>query len=341
MRFLLLPLGIVYGIIITLRNFFYDVGIFKITPISTPVISVGNITAGGTGKTPMTITLAEVGKLRGFKPGIVSRGYGRNSKGLQIVHDGNEMKNTVENSGDEPFLMASLLKDIPVVVSGNRVDGADRLIQDYGVNLIILDDAFQHRKIYRNIDIVLINASEKSSAYHMLPVGQLREFPWELNRADYIVATKGDVNELPESMQKFTGDTIQSTQIFQVEKYTSNGYQSVEHCKDESCECVVSPIFAFCGIAHGDFFFKTLNKMKIDILDSISFKDHVEYDESTMATLKSKINNSNTKTVITTEKDLMKLPDSFFEAYNVHVLAMKMELPSEFIDDLFDGLNIE
>ena len=184
MRFLLLPLGIVYGIIITLRNFFYDVGIFKITPMSTPVISVGNITAGGAGKTPMTITLAEVGKLRGFKPGIVSRGYGRNSKGLQIVHDGNEMKDTVENSGDEPFLMASLLKDIPVVVSGNRVDGADRLIQDYGVNLIILDDAFQHRKIYRDIDIVLINASEKSSAYHMLPVGQLREFPWELNRAE-------------------------------------------------------------------------------------------------------------------------------------------------------------
>jgi tetraacyldisaccharide-1-P 4'-kinase len=81
--------------------------------------------------------------------------------------------------------------------------------------------------------------------------------------------------------------------------------------------------------------------MKIDILDSISFKNHVEYDESTMGILRSKINNSNTKTVITTEKDLVKLPDSFFEAYTVHVLAMKMELPSEFIEDLFDGLNIE
>ena len=340
MRFLLLPLGIMYGIMTTLRNFFYDVGIFKKIQMSTPVISVGNITAGGTGKTPMTITLAEVGRLRGFKPGIVSRGYGRNSKGIHIVHDGNEMKNTVENSGDEPFLMASLLKDVPVVVSENRVNGADRLIQDYGVSLIILDDAFQHRKIYRDIDIVLMNVSEKFSAYHMLPVGQLRELPWELKRADYIVATKGDVNELPESMQNFIGNTIQSTQTFQAKKYTSNGYESVEHYKDDSCEYLESPFFAFCGIAHGDFFFKTLNEMKIDILDSISFKDHVEYDESTMATLKSKINNTNTKTVITTEKDLVKLPDSFFEAYNVHVLAMKMELPSEFIDDLFDGLKI-
>ena len=341
MRFLLLPLAVIYGVITTLRNFCYDYGFFKISKVSIPVISMGNITAGGTGKTPMTIYLAKEAKVRGFKPGIVSRGYGRDSQGLQIVHDGNEMKNTVENSGDEPFLMASLLKDVPVVVSDNRVDGAGRLIQDYGVNLIILDDAFQHRKIYRDIDIVLMNASEKYSAYHMLPMGQLREFPWGLKRADFIVATKGDVNEIPKSMQKFMGDTIQSTQIFQAEKYTSNGYESVEYCKDESCECVVAPFFAFCGIAHGDLFFKTLNEMKIDILDSISFKDHVEYDESTIATLKSKINNSNTKTVITTEKDLVKLPDSFFEAYNVHVLAMKMELPSEFIDDLFDGLNIE
>ncbi len=340
MKFFLLPLAIVYGVIITLRNFCYDYGFFKISKVSMPVISLGNITAGGTGKTPMIIYLAKEAKARGFKPGIVSRGYGRDSQGLQIVHDGNEFKGTVENSGDEPFLMARLLKDVPVVVSENRVNGAEKLIQDYAADVILVDDGFQHRKIYRDIDIVLMNVSEKSSAYHMLPVGQFREFPRELKRADYIVATKGDMNELPKSMQKFIGNTIQSTQIFKAEKYTSNGYESVEHCKDKSCECVASPIFAFCGIANGEIFFKTLNEMKIDIFDSISFKDHVEYDESTMATLKSKINNSNTKTVITTEKDLVKLPDSFFEAYNVHVLAMKMELPSEFIDDLFDGLKI-
>ncbi|MBT5956780.1 MAG: tetraacyldisaccharide 4'-kinase [Candidatus Marinimicrobia bacterium] len=338
MRFLLLPLAIVYGIITMLRNFCYDYGIFKIAKVSTPVISVGNITAGGTGKTPITMTLIESAKVKGFKPGIVSRGYGRKSNGLQIVHDGNELKTTVEISGDEPFLMASLLKDVPVVVSENRVDGAERLIQDFDVDLIILDDAFQHRKIHRDIDIVLMNATEKSNAYHLLPVGQLREMPWGLKRANYVVATKGDASEVPPMMQHFMTNTIQSSQNFQANKYTSNGYENVENCKNESCECVASPIFAFCGIAHEDSFFKTLNEMKIEILDFISFKDHVEYDDATMAALTSKIKASNTKTVITTEKDLVKLPNSFFELYNVHVLAMKMELPLEFIDDIFDNL---
>ena len=131
MRFLLLPLAIVYSIITTLRNFCYEVGIFKTTKMSIPVISVGNITAGGTGKTPMTITLIKAAKVRGFKPGIVSRGYGRKSKGLHIVHDGNKLQMTVEKSGDEPFLMASLFKDVPVVVSENRIEGAEKLIQDF------------------------------------------------------------------------------------------------------------------------------------------------------------------------------------------------------------------
>ena len=338
MGFLLTPLGILYGIITIFRNFFYDIGIFKTTKVSTPVISVGNITAGGTGKTPMTITLAEAAKLKGFKPGIVSRGYGRKSKGMHIVHDGNEMKSIVENSGDEPYLMASLLKNVPVAVSEKRLDGAEALIQNFDVDLIILDDAFQHRKFFRNIDILLMNASEESNAYHMLPVGKLREMPWGLKRADYVIVTKGYVSQIPESMQKLMENTIKSSQFFKVKKYTYNGYESLEHCKQESCECVASPIFGFCGIAHGDFFFNTLKAMKIEISDSISFKDHVNYDDATMARLTSKINESNTKTVITTEKDLMKLPNSFFEAYNIHVLTMEVKVDSGFINELFDGL---
>jgi len=338
MRFLFLPLAIVYAIITTLRNICYDVGIFKITKMSIPVISVGNITTGGTGKTPMTIALAEVAKEKGFKPGIVSRGYGRKSKGLQFVHDGKEIKTTVENSGDEPFLMASLLKDVPVVVSENKVKGANYLIDMLNVDLIILDDAFQHRKIYREVDIVLMNVSEKPSAYHMLPVGQLREMPWGLKRANYVVVTKGDMSDIPKSIQNFMGKIIQSTQTFQIKKHTSNGYKNVEHCIDESCECTLSPIFAFCGIAHGDSFFRTLKEMKIEISDSMSFKDHVEYDSSTISILTLKINASKTKTVITTEKDLVKLPDSFFNAYNIHVLAMKMEVDSNFVDEVFAGM---
>ena len=341
MRFLVIPLAGLYALITLVRNFCYDYGFLKTLKSSIPVISVGNITAGGSGKTPLTIFLVKEAKIRGFKPGILSRGYGRNSQGLQIVHDGNKMKNTVENSGDEPFLMASLLKDVPVVVSENRVDGADRLNQDYGVNLIILDDGFQHRKIYRDIDIVLINASEKSNAYYMVPFGQLREMAWGLRRANYIVVTKGDMNGIPYSIQKFIRRPIKSIQKYKAKQYIApNRYKNIEECKNQSCGCVSSPVFAFCGIAHGNLFFDTLNRMKIDIAESVSFKDHVEYNESTMAILKSKIDNSNTKTVITTEKDLVKLPSSFFKAYSVHVLAMEMELPLDSTNEIFNGLKI-
>lgn len=332
MRFLFIPLAVLYAVITTVRNFCYDYGFFKISKVSMPVISLGNITAGGSGKTPLTIFLAKEAKIRGFNPGVISRGYGRNSQGLQIVHDGSEMKVSVAIAGDEPFLMGCILKNIPVAVSENRVDGAERLIQDYGVDLIILDDAFQHRKIYRDIDIVLMNASEKSNRYYMIPTGRLREMPWGLGRADYIVATKAGISDIPKSIQKFIGSPIQSNQKFQVKKYVSpNNYKKIP-------VSIPYPIFAFCGIANGDLFLETLNEMKIDILDSIFFKDHVEYDEHTLDSLRSKINSSNAKAIITTEKDIVKLPKSFFVEYEVYVLNMKMELPSEFIDDIFDSL---
>ena len=145
MRQFLLPLSFIFAFIVKIRNLLYDNGLLKILKVNIPVISIGNITAGGTGKTPITIFLAEEAKKRGFNPGIVSRGYGRESKSNCIIHDGIRLLETVDRSGDEPYLMGRLLKDVPIIVSKNRFVGAKSLLEKFDIDLIILDDAFQHR----------------------------------------------------------------------------------------------------------------------------------------------------------------------------------------------------
>jgi len=329
MRFLFFPLAAVYGIIVTFRNYCYDYGLLKISKVTMPVISVGNITAGGTGKTPMTIHLAEEAKKRGFKPGIVSRGYGRGSQGFQIVHDGCEFKGTVENSGDEPYLMASLLKDVPVVVSENRADGAERLIQDYDVDLIILDDAFQHRKIHRSVDIILMNASEKTSAYHLLPMGVLREPLSNIQRADHIFITKGDRENIPPKVDKYVDNIVESKILYKLKKYMGGRLVDAEIPKYE--------LLAFCGIAHPQLFFDSIRSYGVRISNSLYFSDHIIYDKKTKSRITESILNKG-KGLITTEKDLVKLSDSFLDGFDVYILAMDFNIPSSALDKIFNSL---
>ena len=329
MRSLLFPLAAVYGIIVTLRNYCYDYGLLKISKATMPVISVGNITVGGTGKTPMTIHLTKEAKARGLKPGIVSRGYGRESQGLQIVHDGCEFKGTVENSGDEPYLMASLLKDVPVVVSENRVDGAERLIQDYDVDLIILDDAFQHRKIHRSVDIILMNASEKSSAYYMLPMGFLREPFSNIRRADYIFVTKGDRKNIPPKVDRYVDNYIESNISYQLKIYMDGKLVDSEIPEFE--------LFAFCGIAHPQLFFDSIRSYGIRVSNLSSFSDHVSYDKKINSKILESMS-SEEKGLITTEKDLVKLSDSFLNRFEVYILTMNFNIPTLVLDKIFNSI---
>ena len=329
MRFLFLPLAAVFGMIVTLRNFLYDNGLLKISKVTMPVISVGNITAGGTGKTPMTIHLAEQAKARGFKPGIVSRGYGRKSKGCQIIHDGNELKTTVENSGDEPFLMASLLEDVPVVVSEKKTVGAKKLIQDYNVDVILVDDGFQHRSLFRDINILLLSASEKKNTYHMLPMGLLREPLSNIQRADYIFITKGERKNIPYRVDKYVDNYVESKTSFQLKKYMAGKLFDAEIPEFE--------LFAFCGIAQPQLFFDSIRSCGIKVSNYLRFSDHVTYDKK----INSKILESMSSQeigLITTEKDLVKLSDSFLNRFKVYVLAINFEIPILVSDKLFNSI---
>ena len=329
MRFLFIPLAVLYAVITTVRNFCYDYGFFKISKVSIPVISVGNITTGGTGKTPMTIHIAEEAKAQGLKPGIISRGYGRNSRGLLIVHDGNELQTTVENSGDEPFLMGSLLKDVPIIVSEKRIDGAKKLIQDYNVDIILLDDGYQHRSIFRNVDILLLNALEKKNAYHMLPVGLLREPLSNIRRADYTFVTKGDREQIPYRADKHIDNYVESKLSFQLKKYIDG-----KLVKTEIPEC---ELLAFCGIAHPQSFFDSIRLYGIRVSNSSSFSDHVIYDKKINSKILESMS-SEEKGLITTEKDLVKISDSFLNRFEVYILSINFSIPTLVLDKIFNSI---
>ena len=183
---LLMPMSWLYGCTIWVRNQFYNFGWIKTTSFDKPVISVGNITSGGTGKTPLVIYLAQLLLKNGKKPGIISRGYGRKSQGMQIVHDGKKLLSNSETTGDEPCLMARVLEKVPVVVCEERSRGIRQLLDYYSVNVIIMDDSFQHRKVNRDLDILTVSSNDKKTDYRLLPWGNLREPLKNINRANCV-----------------------------------------------------------------------------------------------------------------------------------------------------------
>ena len=261
----------------------------------------------------------------GENPGIVSRGYGRKSKGLVVVHDGKKMKAKVESAGDEPFLMATILKSVPVIVCEDRREAIRHLVNSSTVNIIIMDDGFQHRKVKRDLDIITISANDTKNDYRLLPWGKLREPIKNINRSNAIVFTKTDnftpPNMLAEFQSVFKGNSIVSSIIPVLMRYDSSGY----HKSLPSSEV----FFAFCGIGEPDSFFKSIKQLDIKSGGKRIFPDHQEYTKSVITELSAQIKSSNCTAIITTEKDLVKLPDSFLDEFDTLVIKIEMEFETE------------
>jgi len=315
----------VYGCIIYFRNLLYDLGWFATEDFKLPIISVGNITTGGSGKTPLVMYLANLLIKNGKNPGIVSRGYGRKSQGLVVVHDGKEMKAKVESAGDEPFLMATILKSVPVIVCEDRREAIRHLVNSSTVNIIIMDDGFQHRKVKRDLDIITISANDTKNDYRLLPWGKLREPIKNINRSNAIVFTKTDnftpPNMLAEFQSVFKGNSIVSSIIPVLMRYDSSGYHKSLPFSEV--------FFAFCGIGEPDSFFKSIKQLDLKLGGKRIFSDHKEYTESVITELSAQIKSSNCAAIITTEKDLVKLSESFLDEFETFVIKIEMEFEIE------------
>ena len=319
------PLSLVYGSIIWIWNKLYDLNWIPSSKFDIPIISVGNITTGGSGKTPLVMYLADLLQKNGKNPGIVSRGYGRKSQGMVIVHDGKDLITDVENSGDEPYLMASVLKIVPVVVCEDRREGISQLIKNNSADLIIMDDGFQHRKVKRDLDIVTISANDQKEDYRLLPWGKLREPLQNISRANTAIFTRTNNYNPPEllpSIKPFVKEELLfSTQQLTLMKYDEDGYRKSLPPEE--------PIFVFCGIGDSKSFLNSIAKLGLKSGGKRIFRDHQEYIGSVIKELSDQINSSNCIAVITTEKDLVKLPNSFLAEFEIYVIKIEMEFENE------------
>lgn len=328
-RLLLLPISIpfswIFGFIIYIRNTLFNLNIIKTYKFDKPIISVGNITTGGTGKTPLVIYLAQLLRKNGIKPGIVSRGYKRKSSGLQVVHNGEKIVCKIEKSGDEPFLIAKTLINVPVLVSENRKIGIDQLINYYGVDIIIMDDGFQNRKINRDLDIVTISAKDSLKYYRVLPWGNLREPLYNISRANCVIYTKTDDYQLP-PIDSIICPLISSSKFLSIitptlMRYTETSYKKINR-PPNSC-------FAFCGVADSQSFIKIAKNLSITICNNRFYADHQNYTKSILKELSLQIKLSGTKNILTTEKDLYKLPQWFYKEVNIYVIKIMLEFEKE------------
>lgn len=283
----------VFGKLVATRARLYDKGVLPVHRLQHPVISVGNLTAGGTGKTPLVIELARQFRDLGYRPVILSRGYRRSSRGIVIVGRGDGPEVDQKQSGDEPQLMAIRLPGVAVVVGGDRYRAGRRAEAEGLGNLFILDDGFQHRRLHRDVDIVTIDPIEWAGDDRLLPEGRWREPRSAIQRAHAAC-----IQVVPGSRTTDLG--LPAFEIETVVDGIGHNGQILP-----VSELANTPVTAFAGIAKPERFFDLLESLGITIADKVVFRDHHRFTSSDIRKLPG-------QTHITTEKDAIRLPGRDF-----------------------------
>ena len=275
LRGIFVPLSSLYGAAISLRNFCYDKHLLEIKKLPFPVISVGNISVGGSGKTPFVMFLLEKFLSRGKKPAVLSRGYKRTADNLVISCPERGAEADVQTLGDEPSLISETFPSVPVGVLRDRYKAGLAIIERFGADVFILDDGFQNRELHRDIDFVLLNNSLSDLNDNYLPAGNLRDSRSRLRQADVIVLTShGDWSVPAEKFIKSYSDKRMIGISYMPYDFVDRAGQT--HSLGEIAGMSVA---AFSGIAKPERFFSELQTMNIKIQRSSIFPDHHWFDE--------------------------------------------------------------
>ena len=304
------PLSALFGAGVAIRNRLYDRGTLKVGKLSRPVVSVGNLRVGGSGKTPFVILLSELLQDRQIAFDILTRGYGRKDTQIRLVDEGG----SPTMFGDEPLLMAQRL-GVPVIVGADRFAAgqyAEHIFSEiqpaHGSQwLHILDDGFQHRRLFRDFDIVLVTAEDATDT--LLPFGRMREPLTSLHRTDAIVLSENA--------------TLEGLPAFAREKHVWRVMRKLETDGE-----VLSRPFAFCGIARPERFTADLRKSGIELAGERFFPDHHFYTEADLQLLNALRRESGAGGFVTTEKDAVRLRAAGFweQLEPIRALALRMEL---------------
>jgi len=307
---------------IKIKNLLYDFKVIKPVKISSKVISVGNVSLGGTGKTPITISIANFLQKKGLKVGIVSRGYGRKKSSNSFLVDNQHWT----ECGDEVVLLKNNLHtEIPIFVSNNKVFAAKKLSK-MGCNIIILDDGFQHRKIHRDIDIVLIGPQNQlKNSQLVYPYGSLREPVKNIKRADITVMTKKNIVK-----NKSTLNFDHALNLMIKDEILSTGKNKLIKDLLKS-----SDNLSVCSIGDPISFSKTLESLNINIKKRLIFPDHWSFSLQDVNKINKLASKYDLHNIICTEKDYIKLID-FKKSLNISLnsIVIKHNLSKEFEEDI-------
>ena len=308
----LAPLGWLYGASADLRNAAFDLGLLHTGDAGVPVISVGNITTGGSGKTPLVEHLVRRLTARGATPGVVSRGYGRASRGVVVVADGRAVRVDARLGGDEPVQIAHACPGVRVVVGERRVDAARVAVRELGSDVLVMDDGFQHRYLRRSLDIVVIDGRIDPFEDRLLPAGMLRERTAGLGRADMVALSRSEAGEVPwkgKLLRVFQGPVI----AFLTRGDTLNRFHAGRPTDGPAgmsarkLENAAGPLVAFSGIGDHSVFVAELRRLGIVLSGDRRFRDHHWYTAADARDLAGTLRASGANGFVTTLKDAVRL----------------------------------
>lgn len=316
LKLLLWPFSLLYGAAAWLRSWLYQRGWLKQKRLNAKVISVGNLTVGGTGKTPMVIWLAQRFVAQGKRVAILSRGYRGHA-----------------NTSDEVALMRKRLGDrVLFGVGKDRYAEGVRLSSE-SVDIFILDDGFQHLSLARDIDIVMVDASRALRTEWLIPAGRLREPRSALHRADLVIFTRTE-------LAKLTVSAIQKFPQFAIYPSTTSllGFRKLSLVPESNIltQTLSGPLFAFCGIGNPEAFWQDLHKWGLNIVGTKTFRDHHRYSLQDLKDLESAAKSKKAVALVTTEKDMQNIGSDVIGKLTVYIAVTEISLPdeSQFMRDL-------
>jgi tetraacyldisaccharide 4'-kinase len=317
-----------YRRVLGARDWLYARGVLTSRTLDCPVVSVGNLTVGGTGKTPAVElavrTLLELGR----RPAVLSRGYGRRGGGVQVVADAASIRLDAEEAGDEPFLLARRLPGVPVVVGANRYQAGRLACQRFGVTALVLDDGFQHRTLAKDLEIVMARATAPWGNGRLLPGGPLREPVAALARADLVVATGArraeEAGEVRATVERVAPAVPVLTAVHvPTECFESSGMRFLP-----LGALGAARLYAFAGIGAPDGFRRTLDETAVAVAGFERFADHHWYTREDLAGLDRRAAETAADGFVTTEKDWVRLRRLPPLRRPVYVLSVRLRLTS-------------
>ena len=365
LRFLLIPLSWLYAASVQLRNILYTYGLFKARRLPCRVISVGNIVVGGTGKTPAVIAIAKHLQRERMRVAILLRGYKRRVREqVTIISDGEKVCASPVESGDEAYMMAKHLRNVPIIVGKCRYSAGQVALERFKVDVLLLDDGFQHRQLARDVDILTIPTTHPfGSPERLLPAGTLREPLTALRRADLILLTHADIPNISAHIKKLVKPLAPNIPVLTSTHQPSHLYPLAVSSQQESLitsendsnhhnalptadsrllianikELKGKRVLAVCGIGNPEAFVASLTRCSVASVELLAFPDHHVYTETNKQQIETAFQETAADLIVTTQKDEQKLA-GFVDNWKLPIVVLAVGLVITEGDEKFNDV---